>query len=76
MLNTINGFDLMLVIVIIGLVINVLKLNRECESYVVQIIEMSQDNYELTREVVEWENFYTFPDLDHDLLDKLIEPPF
>jgi hypothetical protein len=76
MLNTINGFDLMLVIVIIGLVINVLKLNRECESYVVQIIEMSQDNYELTREVVRWEDFYTFPDLDHDLLDRPIEPPF
>lgn len=76
MLQTINGFDLMLIIIITGLLINVYRLNRECESYVRQIIEVSQDNYELTKEVVEWETFYTTPDLDHKLLDSLIEPPF
>lgn len=76
MLQTINGFDLMLVLIIIGLAVNVYRLNNECESYVEQIIDISRDNYELTKEVVEWEAFYTAPDLDHKLLDSLIEPPF
>jgi len=39
MLNTINGFDLLLVMVIVGLVWRVSRLNRECEDYVRQIIE-------------------------------------
>lgn len=39
MLNTINGFDLLLVMVIVGLVWRVVRLNRECEDYVRQIIE-------------------------------------
>lgn len=41
MLNTINGFDLLLVIVITLLGFRVYNLNRECESYVRQILEMS-----------------------------------
>lgn len=41
MLETINGFDLLLVIVIIGLVFKVLNLNDECNSYVQQIIKIS-----------------------------------
>ena len=43
MLQTINGFDLLLVIVIIGLVFKVMRLNEECNSYVRQIVEMSWD---------------------------------
>lgn len=75
MLQTINGFDLMLIILIAGLLVNVWRLNRECESYVEQIIEVSQDNYKLTKEIKrldpwEWQS------LDHKLLDNLIEPPF
>jgi len=76
MLQTINGFDLMLVLIIIGLCVNVYRLNQECESYVQQIVEVCQDNYELTQEVVRWEAFYTSADLDHELLDRLVEPPF
>ena len=43
MLQTINGFDLLLVLVIIGLAYRAFNLNRECESYVRQIVEMSWD---------------------------------
>jgi hypothetical protein len=49
MLNTINGFDLLLVIVITLLVFKVIRLNEECNDYVRQIVEVSQDNYELTK---------------------------
>ena len=41
MLNTINGFDLLLVLVIVGLLYRTFRLNRECEDYVRQIVEMS-----------------------------------
>jgi hypothetical protein len=40
-LQTINGFDLLLVLVIIGLAYRTFNLNRECEDYVRQILEMS-----------------------------------
>lgn len=43
MLSTINGFDLLLVIVIVLLVFKVMRLNDECNSYVRQIVEMSWD---------------------------------
>lgn len=43
MLTTINGFDLLLVIVIVLLVFKVMRLNDECNSYVRQIVEMSWD---------------------------------
>lgn len=49
MLQTINGFDFLLMLVIAGMYIRIYKLNQECESYVRQIIEVSQDNYELSR---------------------------
>jgi hypothetical protein len=51
MLNTINGFDLLLVIVIVALLFKILRLNDECNSYVQQIVEVSQDNYKLTQQV-------------------------
>ena len=51
MLSTINGFDLLLVIVITLLVFKVIRLNEECNDYVRQIVEVSQDNYQLTQQV-------------------------
>ncbi len=51
MLQTINGFDLLLVLVIIGLAYRAFNLNRECESYVRQIVEVSQQNWELSQQV-------------------------
>jgi uncharacterized protein YxeA len=51
MLTTINGFDLLLVIIITLLVFKVMRLNDECNSYVRQIVEVSQDNYQLTQQV-------------------------
>lgn len=41
MLNTINGFDLLLVMVIMGLVWRVVRLNHECNDYVGQILKVS-----------------------------------
>jgi hypothetical protein len=43
MLSTINGFDLLLVIIITLLGFRVYNLNRECESYVEQILRLSWD---------------------------------
>ena len=43
MLSTINGFDLLLIITITLLGFRVYNLNRECESYVGQILQMSWD---------------------------------
>ena len=40
MLNTINGFDLLLIIIITLLGFKVYNLTKECESYVEQIITM------------------------------------
>jgi cell division protein FtsL len=48
MLETINGFDLLLIITIIMLGIRAYKLNQECESYVQQILEVS---WELQQEI-------------------------
>jgi hypothetical protein len=48
-LSTINGFDLLLVIVIISLVIRVRLLNRECEDYVGQIIKASWEIQDLKK---------------------------
>lgn len=58
MLETINGFDLLLVIVIGGLMFKALRLNDECDSYVRQIVEVSQQNAQLVREIVQWEELY------------------
>jgi hypothetical protein len=41
MLNTINGFDLLLIITIVVMGFRIYNLNRECESYVRQILEVS-----------------------------------
>ena len=59
MLQTINGFDLLLVIVIIGLVFKVMRLNEECNSYVGQIVRMSWELTELKERLYPSE-----PDLD------------
>jgi hypothetical protein len=40
-LSTINGFDLLLVLIIISLGVRVVMLNRECDKYVGQIIKAS-----------------------------------
>jgi cell division protein FtsL len=65
MLSTINGFDLLLTIIITILGFRVYQLNQECESYVAQIIEVSQDNYRLSEQV---------HDLRYDV--ERWEPPF
>jgi hypothetical protein len=41
MLSTINGFDLVLVIIIVIAGFKIYNLNRECESYVGQIIDVT-----------------------------------
>jgi len=43
MLSTINGFDLLLIIIIVIAGFKIYNLNRECESYVQQIIRLSWD---------------------------------
>jgi hypothetical protein len=48
MLQTINGFDLLLVIVIVLLVFKIQRLNNECNDYVRQIIQVS---WELQQEI-------------------------
>ena len=47
MLNTINGFDLLLIIIITILGFKVYNLNLECESYVRQIMELAQELNEI-----------------------------
>jgi cell division protein FtsL len=48
MLSTINGFDLVLIVTIVILAIRTYNLNRECEDYVRQILEIS---WELQQEI-------------------------
>ena len=48
MLNTINGFDLLLIIIITVLGFKVYNLRKECESYVQQILKIS---WELQEEI-------------------------
>jgi hypothetical protein len=48
-LSTINGFDLLLVLIIISLVIRVAMLNRECHEYVSQIIKASWEIQDLKK---------------------------
>jgi hypothetical protein len=48
MLNTINGFDLLLVIIIVIAGFKIYNLNKECESYVEQILQVS---WELQEEI-------------------------
>jgi hypothetical protein len=47
MLSTINGLDLLLVIIITILGFKVYNLTRECESYVGQIMELAQELNEI-----------------------------
>jgi hypothetical protein len=48
-LSTINGFDLLLVLIIISLGIRVTMLNRECDKYVGQIIKASWEIQDLKK---------------------------
>jgi hypothetical protein len=48
MLNTINGLDLVLIVTIVILAFKVYNLNRECESYVRQILQVSWELQEET----------------------------
>ena len=48
MLNTINGFDLLLIIIIVISGFKIYNLNRECENYVRQIMQVS---WELQQEI-------------------------
>jgi hypothetical protein len=43
MLSTINGFDLLLILIITALAYRVYNLNRECEDYVGQMLRLSWD---------------------------------
>jgi hypothetical protein len=56
MLETINGFDLLLVIIIVMAGFKIYNLNRECESYVQQILRLSWDLQAEIQENVMWEN--------------------
>jgi len=47
MLSTINGFDLLLIIIITVLGFKVYNLNRECLSYVEQIMKLAQELNEI-----------------------------
>lgn len=57
MLNTINGFDLLLLIIIVIAGFKIYNLNRECESYVSQIMQVS---WELQAELLA--NHHNDPD--------------
>jgi hypothetical protein len=48
-LSTINGFDLLLVMIIISLVIRVRLLGHECDEYVGQIIKASWEINDLKK---------------------------
>ena len=48
-LSTINGFDLLLVLIIISLGVRVTMLNRECNQYVGQIIKASWEIQDLKK---------------------------
>jgi hypothetical protein len=83
MLQTINGFDLLLVLIIIALGYRAFNLNRECESYVRQIIQASWEIAELKEKL-----YPSQPDPRDDLCvycveieqritgDECICPPF
>ena len=49
-LSTINGFDLLLVLIIISLGIRVAILNRECNEYVGQIMKASWEIQDLKKD--------------------------
>jgi hypothetical protein len=71
MLQTINGFDLMLIIIITGLLINVYRLNRECESYVEQVLRLSWDLQAEIQDNVMWKAKYEY---DSDLAEPAFTP--
>ena len=48
-LSTINGFDLLLVLIIISIGVRVTMLNRECDKYVGQIIKASWEIQDLKK---------------------------
>jgi hypothetical protein len=68
MLSTINGFDLLLIITIVVMGFKIYNLNRECESYVGQIIQISWDLQKEIQANVMWEAAWDD--------SKLYEPAF
>jgi len=64
MLQTINGFDLFLIFTIVVMWFRICYLNEECESYVRQILEVSADNWELSK--------LKYPHLDEPPSDEYI----
>lgn len=51
MLSTINGFDLLLVIIITLAGFKIYNLNRKCEDYVRQILQVSWDLQKVTEKL-------------------------
>jgi hypothetical protein len=81
MLSTINGFDLLLIIIIVIASFKIYNLNRECESYVGQIMQVS---WELQQEIQAHKNtirnadkcIYCVGIEDFITGDECICPPF
>ena len=71
MLTTINGFDLLLVIIITLLGYKIYRLNRECESYVEQILRLSWDLQAEIQDNVMWQAKYEY---DSDLAEPAFIP--
>jgi hypothetical protein len=70
-LQTINGFDLLLIIIIIALGYRTFSLNRECHSYVEQILRLSWDLQAEIQENVMWQAKYEY---DSDLAEPAFIP--
>ena len=73
MLSTINGFDLLLIITIVVMSFRIYNLNRECESYVGQILKISWDRSSPynpnCKDCYEWEEYCGFD-------SHVIDPPY
>ena len=73
MLSTINGFDLLLILIITALGYRIYSLNRECESYVGQILRLSWDLQAEIQDNVMWQAKYEY---DSDLAEPAFSPAF
>jgi hypothetical protein len=71
MLSTINGFDLLLIIIITLAGFKIYNLNRECEDYVGQILRLSWDLQAEIQANVQWEAKYEY---DSDLAEPAFIP--
>jgi hypothetical protein len=71
MLSTINGFDLLLIITIVVMGFKIYNLNRECESYVEQVLRLSWDLQAEIKDNIMWKAKYEY---DSDLAEPAFEP--